>query len=222
MKKVTDLTKDCFNAINQIREAQEGVAPPPELLHQRLRGFVDALLDRGPREGYQERDVRDMAYALVALADEMAQGMSENVRRYWTANLLQLRYFNENVAGDGFFTRLEAARRDARRIEVLEVYYLCLLLGFQGKYAIRGGEIELLNLIDALRGELAQALDIPDELSPSAERPDDFVRKARGRMPFLWVAVGALALAVGVYAALRVSIGNEGAVARDRLAETGK
>jgi type VI secretion system protein ImpK len=222
MKKVTDLTKDCFNAINQLREAQEGVAPAPEILHQRLRGFIDALLERGPREGYQERDVRDMAYALVALADEMALAMSDNVRRYWMANLLQLRYFNENVAGDGFFTHLEGVRRDPRRIEVLEVYYLCLLLGFQGKYAIRGGEIELLNLIDALRGELAQALDIPDELSPSAERPDDFVRKRRGGLPFLWVAIGALALAVGVYAALRVSIGNEGAVARDRLAETGK
>lgn len=222
MKKVTELTKDCFNAISQIREAQEGVSPPPELLHQRLRGYVDALLERGPREGFQERDVRDMAYALVALADEMALAMSENVRRYWMGNLLQLRYFNENVAGEGFFVRLEALRRDARRIEVLEVYYLCLLFGFQGKYAIRGGEIELLNLIDALRGELAQALDVPDELSPSAERPDDFVRKSRSRMPFLWVAVGALALAVGVYAALRMSIASEAAVARDRLADTGK
>ena len=222
MKKITELTKDCFNAINQIREAQEGIAPPPELLHQRLRGFVDDLLERGPREGYQERDVRDMAYALVALADEMALGMSENVRRYWMANLLQLRYFNENVAGEGFFGKLESVRRDARRTEVLEVFYLCLLLGFQGKYAIRGGEIELLNLIDALRGELSQSLDIPNELSPSAERPDDFVRKRRGRLSFLWVAVGALALAVGIYAALRVSIGNEGAIARDRLAETGK
>jgi len=222
MKRVTDLTKDCFNAINQIREAQEGMAPPPELLHQRLRVFIDDLLERGPRDGFQERDVRDMAYALVALADEMALGMSETVRSYWMGNLLQLRYFNENVAGEGFFTRLEAARRDTRRTQVLEVYYLCLLFGFQGKYAIRGGEIELMNLIDALRSELAQALDIPDELSPSAERPDDFVRKSRGRMPFLWLAVGALGLAVGTYAALRMSIGNEGAVARDRLAETGK
>src|SRR5215471_11222074 len=196
MKKITELTKDCFNAINQLREAQAGVAPPPELLHQRLRAFVDELLERGPREGYQERDVKDMAYALVALADEMALAMSENVRRYWMANLLQLRYFNENVAGEGFFSRLESMRRDPRRIEVLEVYYLCLLFGFQGKYAIRGGEIEILNLIDALRGELAQALDVPDELSPSSERPDDFIRKSRGRMPFLWVAIGALALAV--------------------------
>src|SRR3954471_8130220 len=136
MKRVTELTKDCFNAINQIRESQEGMAPPPELLHQRLRGFIDALIERGPRDGFQERDVQDMAYALVALADEMALGMSESVRRFWMGNLLQIRYFNENVAGEGFFTKLDAVRRDPRRLDVLEVYYLCLLLGFQGKYAM--------------------------------------------------------------------------------------
>jgi type VI secretion system protein ImpK len=219
MKKITDLTKDCFNAINQIREAQDGMAPPPDLLHQRLRGFIDALIERGPREGYQERDVHEMAYALVALADEMALGMSESVRRYWMTNLLQLKYFNENVAGEGFFQRLENIRRDPRKIEVLEVYYLCLLFGFQGKYAVRGGEIELMNLIDALRTELSQALDMPDELSPSGERPDDAVIRRRGRMSFLWVAVASLLLAVGCYVFLRMSIGNEAAATRDRLTE---
>jgi type VI secretion system protein ImpK len=222
MKKITELTKDCFNAINQVREAGEGMAPPPEILHQRLRGFIDALIERGPREGYQERDVLEMAYALVALADEMALAMSESVRRYWMGNLLQLRYFNENVAGEGFFTRLEGIRRDPRKIEVLEVYYLCLLFGFQGKYAVRGGEIELMSLIEVLRTELGQALDVPDELSPSGERPDEARLKAQGRMPLVWVSVGALLLAVAVYVGLRVSISNEGAAARERIAESAK
>lgn len=220
MKRVTELTKDCFNAINQIREAEDAMGPPPEVLHQRLRGFIDALLERGPREGFQEGDVREMAYALVALADEMALAMSETVRRYWMGNLLQLKYFNENVAGDGFFTRLENIRRDPRRTDVLEVYFLCLVFGFQGKYAIRGGEIEILNLIDAVKGELARALDIPDELSPSAARPDDAVLKRGGHKPLLWISLAALALAVSVYVALRVSIDSEGAVAKNRLVES--
>jgi type VI secretion system protein ImpK len=163
-----------------------------------------------------------MAYALVALADEMALGMSESVRRYWMANMLQLRYFNENVAGEGFFQKLDAIRRDPRRTDVLQVYYLCLLLGFQGRYAVRGGEIELLNVIEVLRTEIAQALDIPDELSPSGDRPDDAVLRRAGRMPFLWVSIGALALAVSVYTALRVSIGNDGAAARDRISENAR
>jgi type VI secretion system protein ImpK len=222
MKRITELTRDCFNAISQMREAQEGIAPSAEILHQRLRGFIDALLERGPKDGFQERDVQDIAYAIVALADEMALGISENVRRYWMGNLLQLRYFNENVAGDGFFLRLDGIRRDPRRLEVLEVYYLCLLFGFQGKFAVRGGEIELMNLVELLKTELGQALDIPDELSPSGERPDDVVLKGARRAPVILIAAGALALAVTVYVALRVSIAGQAESARDRIAETGR
>jgi type VI secretion system protein ImpK len=222
MKRITELTKDCFNAITQMREAQEGISPSAEVLHQRLRGYVDALLERGPREGFQERDVQDIAYAIVALADETAQGISENVRRYWMGNLFQLRYFNDNNAGEGFFTRLDGIRRDPRRMEVLEIYYLCLLFGFQGKHAVRGGEIELMNLIELLKTELGQALDIPDELSPSGERPDDVVLKGARRMPVVWIAAAALALAVTVYVALRVSIAGQAVSTRDRIAETGR
>ena len=222
MKPITELTKDCFNALSQMREAQEGIAPPAETLHQRMRGFIDALRERGPREGFQERDVDDAAYAIVALADEMAQGISENVRRFWAGNLLQLKYFNDNNAGQGFFTRLDAVRRDPRRLNVLEVYYLCLLFGFQGRHAVRGGELELMNLIEALRSELTQTLDIPDDLSPSGERPDDVVLKGARRAPVVLIAIGALALSVAVYVALRFSISGQAQAAHDRIAETAR
>ena len=60
------------------------------------------------------------------------------IRDVWMSNPLQLHYFNENLAGEGFFYRLERILADPRRVEALRVYYLCLLFGFQGKYAVRG------------------------------------------------------------------------------------
>ena len=219
MKRITELTKDYFNALNQIREAQDGLEPAPELVHMKLRGLIDDIIKRGPETGMQEREVQEIAYALVALADERALAMSENMRRFWMGNLLQIRYFHENVAGEGFFTRLEGMRRDARRLEVLEIYYLCLLFGFQGKFAIRGGDLELANLIEVLRTEIGQALDVPEDLSPSAERPDDAVGRARGRA-LIWISAGTLLVTVALYAALRVSISNESASLRDRAGET--
>jgi len=48
------------------------------------------------------------------------------------------------------------------------------------------------------------------------------VFKRRGRMPFLWVSIGALALAVSVYVALRMSITNEAAATRDSISEGAK
>jgi type VI secretion system protein ImpK len=219
MRRITELTKDYFNALNQLRGgAREGAELSPELVHSKLRGLVDTMVQRGEELGMQSRDVQDVVYALVALADERALAMSENIRRFWMTNMLQLRYFHENVAGEGFFTRLEGLRRERRRIEVLEVYYLCLLFGFQGKYAIRGGDIELVNLLDVLRAEMGPALEVPDELSPSAERPDDAVGRSRGRTLF-WVSLGALTLTVALYAALRVSIVKEAASLREPAPE---
>lgn len=214
MRRITELTKDYFNALNQLRRsaiegAEHGDAElSAELIHSKLRGLIETMMQQGEELGMQGRDTQDVIYALVALADERALAMSENVRRFWMTNMLQLRYFHENVAGEGFFTRLEGLRRDSRRLEVLEIYYLCLLFGFQGKYAIRGGEIELANLVDILRAEMGKALEVSDELSPSADRPDDAVGRSRGRTLF-WVSLGALSLTVALYAALRVSIAKE-------------
>ena len=232
MRRITELTKDFFNVVNQLRRgaldggaggaASDGTSAgaelSAELMHSKLRALVESTMQQGEELAMQGRDVQDVVYALVALADERALAMSENVRRFWMTNMLQLRYFHENVAGEGFFTRLEGLRRDSRRIEVLEVYYLCLLFGFQGKYAIRGGDIELANLIDVLLAEMGKALDVPEELSPSADRPDDAVGRSRGRTLF-WVSLGALSLTVALYAALRVSIVKEASALREPVAD---
>jgi type VI secretion system protein ImpK len=209
MERVNELTKDCFNAIRQIRNLDTMGMPAPEVLHSRLTGFIDALLKRGPKEGLPERDVAEMAYAIVALADEIALSQGEPLHSYWLGHMLQLRYFNENLAGEGFFRRLEALRRDARRAEVLEVYYLCLLFGFQGQYAVRGGEVELLALIETLHKEMGRVLDYPEELAPDAEPPDEAVVRRR-RSPVIWLSAAAVLGAVAVYAGLKASAASEG------------
>ena len=43
MDRINEVTKDCFNALFQVRQLDESSLPPPEVLHQRLLGFIDAL-----------------------------------------------------------------------------------------------------------------------------------------------------------------------------------
>src|SRR4029077_6207562 len=124
---------------NQLRQLDAEVRPNPETLHRRLRGMIDGLRSRATAAGYGAQDVQDICYALVALADEIALEKSGPLRDYWMSRLLQLHYFNENVAGENFFVRLETVRNDSRRIEVLRVYYLCLMFGFLGRFRVRGG-----------------------------------------------------------------------------------
>jgi type VI secretion system protein ImpK len=205
MDRVNEATKDCFDVIIQLRQAEASAVPPPEVLNHRLRGVVDEVLRRASALGFGHQDTQDMAYALVALIDELVLGKPEHYRRFWMSNLLQLHYFNENVAGDGFFDRLHALRKDPHRVEVLRIYYLCLLFGFQGRYRIRGGEVELLTLIDSVQKDLERASPFDfDVLSPHGERPSERLASARRRASLISISVSVMALALLIYGGLLV------------------
>lgn len=201
---IQELTGECFGAIARLREL-DGPVPSPETVHARMRGFIEALKNRARTHGVPERDSQDIIYAIVALTDEVAINTPEPLRSYWMNQPLQLHYFGENIAGEGFFARLQALLSDGRRIEVLRVYHLCLLFGFQGKYGFPGGDVELMRIADGVRNTLERNLEIPEELAPAGEPPDEpMVRRAASNW-LLWVSLGIFALALAVFVGLRVS-----------------
>ncbi len=208
MDKTNEITSECFIALSQLREL-DSPSISAELVHDRLRGFVESMRGRAREQGLSGRDADDMAYAIVALADELAMGKPDPLRGYWMSRPLQLAFFNETLAGEGFFTRLNDLRRDPRRSDVLRVYYQCLLLGFQGKYAIRGGDLELMRLIDGLKPEIERHLEAPDVLSPAGDPPDEPLLRASGKNTFLWIALGVFAVAIAVFVGLRVSLSHQ-------------
>lgn len=221
MDRITEVTRDCFNALAQLRGADAGSLPAAEELHGKLRGCVDGLFQKASAAGLGREEAADVAYAVVALADELVlSGPSDSLRAYWSAQPLQLHYFGENVAGEAFFTRLEAIRKDARRSEVLKAYYLALLFGFQGRYRVRGGELELMGLVDGLARELGRRDSDLDVLSPSGERPDGSRRGGARSGPLLWIATGALVLALVVYVGLRFSLSTTTDAVHGRITST--
>lgn len=218
MDRLDQVTKDSFNALIQIRQLDPASQPPPEVLHQRIRSFIDAMINRGQEAGFSREDMQDITYAIVALADEIVLSMPGPVRQYWMNRPLQLHYFNENTAGDGFFLRLQQIRQDPRRIEVLRVYYLCLMFGFHGRYRIRGGEVELGAIIQAVEQDLARARALGGEvLSPRGERPPEARERARRELPLVWLSVGAVVLSLALYVGLRFTIDKDAAEAVQRI-----
>jgi type VI secretion system protein ImpK len=207
MDRVNEATKECFDTVIRLRLAESADVPPPEVLSHRLRGIIDEVLRRAAVLGFSHQDAQDMSYALVALMDELVLARPEPYRQFWMSNLLQLHYFNETVAGDSFFNRANAIRKDPHRSEVLRVYYLCLLFGFQGRYRIRGGELELLSLIDAIQKDLerAQPFDF-DVLAPHGERPVENLATAKRRLSLTSAAVVAMGAALVFYAGLYFSL----------------
>jgi len=209
MDRINGVTGECFNAIVQLRQLDESALPAPEALHRRMRGFVDAMMQRAAQAGFSREDVNDISYAVVALADEVALSKSDAVRQLWDGQQLQLLYFQENVAGEGFFTRLEGIRKDPRRHEVLRVYALALMFGFQGRYRVRGGELELMNVLDDLQRSLARSREHESEtLSPQGEPPEVSRAGGRGKGLLLYGAGGAVAAALALVLVLRVWLGS--------------
>lgn len=207
MDRVNEATKDCFDTIIRLRQAESAGIPPPEVLNHRLRGTIDEVLRRARVLGFSHQDAQDMSYALVALMDEIVLNKPEQYRQFWMSNLLQLHYFNETGAGDSFFTRINEIRKDPHRAEVLRVYYLCLLFGFQGRYRIRGGELELLSLIDAVKKDLEQAQPFDfDVLAPHGERPAENLALAKRRLSLTSAALAAVAVALLFYGGLYLAL----------------
>ncbi len=218
MDKMNEITSECFIAVSQLRELDGGTVAP-QAVHGRLKGFIEALRARARDQGLSGREGDDIAYALVALADEIAMGKPEPLRGYWMSQPLQLVFFNETLAGEGFFTRLTEIRRDPRRADTLRVYYQCLLFGFQGKYSMRGGDLELMRLIDSIRPEVERNVEPPDSLSPAGEPPDEPLVRASGNNLFLYVALGMFAAAIAVFVGLKVSLSHQIAELAARVAD---
>lgn len=210
MDRVNEVTKEVFNALAQIRRADERSQPMPEMLYQRMRSFVDRAMRRAAEVGFAQQDVQDIGYALVALTDEVVMSKGGELRDYWLPRSLQLQLFNTNVAGEGFFTNLQNLRHDSSRMEVLKVYYLALLFGFQGQYRVRGGEIELASITEEVGGILRSAGLIADaQLAPHAARPQENLGGARSNLPLVIVAIAALVIAIGVVVGLNLSVSSQ-------------
>lgn len=99
--------------------------------------------------------IQELKYVMVALIDELILHSNWQGKISWLSKPLQLDYFAEHLAGEGFFARLEMLRQNyLDNYEILEIYYICISLGFAGIYRIKG-----LEFLQALQVGLYQQIE---------------------------------------------------------------
>jgi len=135
-----------------------------------VKARVDQLIEESARRmraaGIDPRDYDDARFAVLAWVDETILNMPWSQREQWTRALLQVRYYNTTNAGEEFFERLNRLRSDEKSVR--EVYYLCLSLGFRGRYHADGDEF----LLEQLRkSNLKSILGASRELNAYASTP---------------------------------------------------
>ena len=111
--------------------------PPFEKISTDIRRMIDesqtkfqAALKK--RINTTEEDYKLALYAICSWIDESLIYSDWNERDKWISSSLQLTYLNTQKAGVHFFDKMSELQGHQR--EVREVYYLCLAMGFKGRY----------------------------------------------------------------------------------------
>jgi type VI secretion system protein ImpK len=215
---MVDLCTEAFLLIFFIRDGKD--PGPPDQLRQEISLLLQDLEGRGQRRGHSEEDIKATRYALCAVLDETILNSRWPHKTQWADRPLQLEHFGEHMAGERFFELLDRIRtKGARKVDLLEVFCITLILGFQGKYKMRGGE-ELNLLIRELIGEiLAHRGGSPRGLAPHWQIPGEPVEAPPSLVPrWVWIAgLASIGLVVLVFLVLKLWLGSTAAEAVARM-----
>ena len=121
------------------------------------------------KKGLFSQEDYDLArFMICAWVDEAILNSSWNDKSQWQREQLQRQYYHTLDAGEEVFERLNALGFHQR--EVREVYYLCLALGFMGRYHHKGDEY----LLEQLKTSNLKVLMGSSVGLPSLERAELF------------------------------------------------
>ena len=195
---------ECITLAMQIGSAQD--LPAPQVLRQRISTLLETTATRATENGIPRADLNEALYAIVAFMDEQILRSQWPGRQQWMSQPLQLTYFNENTAGEGFFLRMQAIEQRPEQAHILEIYYLCLALGFRGKYAVHAaGDADAVE--ERVSAALGRRLPPSDEISPHGYQRETPRSLAERSTPIVLASFAFLALSVIAFVVLKIITG---------------
>jgi type VI secretion system protein ImpK len=171
--------QEVFTAIVRLRHNRQNVTNA-EAFRTQLKQALQRAEHEARSGGYKTEDVRQVLFAVVAFLDESVLGSRNPIFADWPRLPLQTELFGHQMAGEVVFQELQKtlARSDSPEVsDVLEVYALCLLLGFRGRYAA-GGAGDLQSLVSAIQEKIRRVRGPSGPLAPRGLLPSDAIRVA--------------------------------------------
>jgi type VI secretion system protein ImpK len=185
-----------------ILRLKAGIVTPSNDLRPKVAAMLEEFEKRAERYRINHKIVQVSKFALAAFVDETVLTNNFPLRDQWEKNALQLELFGEQLAGNKFFEKLDAMLKqiDATK-DAVEIYYMCMLLGFKGRYAVYDQEKLLATMQETANALVKAGKIVPVELAPNWLSNDQPKPPAKRGMP-VWAKIGALGglgLAVIVY-----------------------
>ena len=176
--------------------------PTVNELQEQLASELRIYKERSLQQGCSQEQVKIAGYFLCSLIDETVLNTPWGNQSNWGHHSLLVQLYGEASGGERFFQILIQLKQQwSQNLQLLELAYLCLSLGFEGKYRITGSGMREL---ERLRHELYLLIyrakgDSEQSLSPRWQGLRG-VRSPLGRQVPLWIPiVVAGALLVVIY-----------------------
>ncbi len=180
---------------------------------QQLLGAVDQSSETARKLGYPQEDVELATFAVIAFLDESVLNLRSPVFADWPRQPLQELRYGHHIAGEIFFKNLGnlMGRNDSHDLaDILEVYYMCLLLGFAGKYSL-GGKGDLYAIVQQAGEKIIRIRKTTSDLSPSWTLPADVIVKSSSDpwvKTLLFTAIGCFVLTAILFGVFKVLLGS--------------
>src|SRR6266853_4073538 len=211
--------QNLFTVIVRLR-ANRQVINDAQAFRLQMQGALRAAEKEGISKLYPPEDVRLATFAIVAFLDESILNSSNPAFSDWARMPLQEEMFGHHRAGEVFFENIERllARGDSHgAADLLEVYSLCILLGYKGKYGL--GDLDSVRpVLDAIAEKIRRVRGPLPGLSPAWAVPEGNFAPTRGDPWIRRLAVGAIAgvvLALLFFALFKILLSNDASRVRE-------
>jgi type VI secretion system protein ImpK len=172
--------QEAFTVAIRLR-ANRQVAANSESFRLHIKQLLGAADQEARRLGYDRNYVKLAVYAYIAFLDELVLNSQQPMFADWPRQPLQEEIFGDHMAGETFFRHLEGllGQQDSPILaDVLEVFQLCMVLGFRGRFgasdrsaiaAMTAAVADKIRRIRGPHGDLSPAWTLPvgESLPPS-------------------------------------------------------
>ena len=216
----TDLVTIASPVLEIVLKLQAGLITPSNELRPMVQGLLAEMEQRGATLRYSEEQIKAVKFALTAFVDETVLTANHPLSKEWEKYPLQLEYFREHLAGVKFFERLDELLKNVEaEAGVVEVYYVCMLLGFKGQHKVYM-EDKLQAIIENTAAQLRRVGRLSEvELAPHWSVTDQPEPRRDPGLP-LWLKISVVAmfvLTVLVYAILLILLRSDIDTAKQQL-----
>lgn len=179
-------------------------ANPPDIarLREQTVAQIRRFESRAQAAGVPAQTVTAARYVLCTMLDEAVLNAPWGEQSGWAQKTLLVTFHGETYGGAKFFQILDRLVGDVpRHIDLVELMYFCLMLGFAGRYQIEaGGRAKLADIQEDLYRRIrAQRAAPAAALSPHWRGIEDRRNPVIRYVPFWVIAAAAACLLLGVF-----------------------